>query len=102
MQPRNFPLADVPELLLGVLDDGLPHAAARRAIAPNATTALSVTLTGTSSAGASRAARKDPRMVTRDRAVYGQVVPDLPGIARRVIPPSPPGKRESAVQARIC
>jgi hypothetical protein len=54
MQPRNFPLADAPEWLLGALlvVDGLPHAAARRAIALNAMTALSVTLTGTSSAGA--------------------------------------------------
>jgi hypothetical protein len=62
MQPRNFALVDVPELLLVelvVLDDGLPHAAARRAIAPSATTALGMTLTGTSLAGAGQAARRD-------------------------------------------
>jgi hypothetical protein len=47
MQPRNFPLADVPELVLDGLDE-LPHAAASRAVAPIATTALVVTLTGTS------------------------------------------------------
>jgi hypothetical protein len=69
MQPRNFPLADVPELLLGelLLDDGLPHAAARRAIALNATAALNVTLTGTSSAGAGQAARGPPEFCPEAR-----------------------------------
>jgi len=88
MQPRNFALlADVPELLLGgvLLDDGLPHAAARRAIAPKAATALNVTLTGTSSAGAGQAARRDRQIFARKRASCGRVVPDGPGIARRVI-----------------
>jgi len=74
MQPRNFALADAPELLLGVLvlDDGLPHAAARRAIAANATTALSVTLTGTSSTGAGQAARRDRQIFARKRASCGR------------------------------
>ena len=86
-----------PELL-----DGLPHAAARRAIAPITATALSLTLTGTSSAGAGQAARRDRQIFARKRASCGRVVPDGPGIARRVIPASPPGKHESAVQARRC
>jgi hypothetical protein len=104
MQPRNFALADVPEVLLGevLLDDGLPHAAARRAIALKATTALSVTLTGTSSAGAGSDGPEDRQIFARKRASCGRVVPDGPGIARRVILASPPGKHESAVQPRRC
>jgi hypothetical protein len=85
MQPRNFPLADEPELLLGELLDGLPHAAAKRAIVPSTATALSLTLTGTSSAGAGQAARRDRQIFARKRASCGRVVPDGPGIARRVI-----------------
>jgi hypothetical protein len=83
MQPRNFPLADVPELLLGelLLDDGLPHAAARRAIAPKATAALSVTLTGTSSAGAGQAAGGTARFLPRSVPAAGEsswMAPGLP------------------------
>jgi len=74
MQPRNLPLADVP----AVLDEpllalgALPHAAASRATAPNATTALIVTLTDTSSAGAARAALMGPPACCTDPAGWGK------------------------------
>ena len=89
IQPKNLALAAAPEVVLldGLLDDGeLPHAAASSATALNATTALNVPLTDTSSEGAA-CGRPEGAACGRPEgppaccafpAGWGSVVPDVP------------------------
>ena len=100
MQAKNLLLAAVPAFVppdeLPAVD--LPHAAASSTTALNATTALNVPLTDTSSAGAARGRPEGPPACCAVPAGWGKSSRMSAGIARRLVPAPLPGKRESAVQ----